>query len=70
MGLQGQGRIEGLRQAVLSALRARFELVPRDLVRSLTEISELALLEQLLHVSVRAESLDEFRAKMRLVLGE
>ncbi len=40
-----QGVELGLRQAVIAALRARFELVPRDLIRALGEVSEKPLLE-------------------------
>jgi hypothetical protein len=65
-----QGIEQGLRQAVISALRTRFEMAPHDLIRALAEVSELALLEQLHDIAIRSESLDEFRRKMSLVLGE
>ncbi len=65
-----QGVELGLRQAVIAALRARFELVPRDLIAALGDVSEKALLEQLLDIAIKADGLDEFRRKMKLVLGE
>lgn len=65
-----EGRLDGLHQAVVSALSVRFELVPRDLLRTLTEISEPDVLAQIVPLAIRAESLDEFRSKLALVLGE
>jgi len=63
-------RTETLRRAVISALAVRFEVVPLDLLQTLGNISQSLTLDHLHQAAIRADSLDDFRRKLALVMGE
>ena len=65
-----KGRLAGLHQSVLSALSARFEVVPRDVLRTLAEISEPDVMAHIFALALRAESLEELRSKLSQILAE
>ncbi len=67
-GLQ-QGQAETARGAVLEALEARFELVPRTIRERLDGIDDPALLKTLHRKAVTTPSLDTFRAALDVVLS-
>ena len=67
---QEEVRTETLRQTTITLLRERFEVMPLDLLQTLNNISQPAALEQILHVAIRAQNLDDFRRKLALMLGE
>ena len=59
-GIQ-QGRLQSTREAILESLEARFEVVPRSVVKRIDEIEELSLLRILHKRSVVVDSLEKFK---------
>lgn len=56
------GRLEKSREAVLDILNVRFEHIPDTIIKTITDLNDLLLLETLLKKSVLVSSPDEFLA--------
>jgi len=56
-----QGRLQNAREAILENLEARFEVVPRSVIKRIDQIEELSLLKILHKKSVVVDSLEEFK---------
>jgi predicted transposase/invertase (TIGR01784 family) len=56
-----QGRLQNAREDILENLEARFEVVPRSVIKRIDEIEELSLLKILHKRSVLVDSLEEFK---------
>lgn len=62
-GLQ-QGKLQSVRESVVENLEARFDVVPRSVVKRIDEIEELSLLKILHKKSVVVDSLGQFKEVM------
>lgn len=60
-----KGRLEAERACVLEVLKARFELVPSDLMRAVADFADASLLQQLVGLAAKVVDLDQFREKLR-----
>jgi hypothetical protein len=60
-----QGRKRGKRLAIAQALAVRFRAVPARVAKSLSKVSNLAVLNELLRQAILAESLEAFEWAMR-----
>ena len=60
-----QGLKEGKRQAIAQALEVRFGAVPATVVKALSKMSNLAVLNELLRQAILAESLEAFERAMQ-----
>jgi len=56
-----QGRLQNAREAILESLEARFEVVPRSVIKRIDQIEELSLLKILHKRSVVVDSLEQFK---------
>jgi predicted transposase YdaD len=56
-----QGELDRARKAIYEVLEARFELIDRDLVEKIEEITLIPVLENLLKMSVKVNDLETFR---------
>ena len=56
-----QGRLQNAREAILENLEARFEVVPRSVIKRIDQIEELSLLKILHKRSVVVDSLEQFK---------
>lgn len=65
-GLQ-QGRMESARNSVIEVLKARFELVPADIIDAMGRLSTVAIVDQLIGLAVKAADLNQFRDKLKLL---
>ncbi len=66
-GLQ-QGKLQSVRESVVENLEARFDVVPRSVVKRIDEIEELSLLKILHKKSVVVDSLGQFKEVMAKIM--
>ena len=59
-----KGKLQSVRESVLENLEARFDVVPRSVVKGIDEIEELSLLKILHKKSVVVDSLEQFKKVM------
>ena len=67
-GIQ-QGKLQNVRESVIENLEARFNVVPRSVVKGIDEIEELSLLKILHKKSVVVGSLEQFKEVMAKIMG-
>ena len=58
------GKLQSVRESVIENLEARFDVVPRSVVKGIDEIEELSLLKILHKKSVVVDSLGQFKEIM------
>ena len=59
-----KGKLQSVRESVIENLEARFDVVPRSVVKGIDEIEELSLLKILHKKSVVVDSLGQFKEIM------
>ena len=62
-------RVEATRNHVLDILKIRFELVPADVIDAINNLSQVAILDQLIGLAVKVADLDQFREKLKRIEG-
>jgi plasmid replication initiation protein len=67
-GLQ-QGSAATAREAVVEALEARFDVVPRSVLERIEETDDVAVLKMLHKKAIMAESLEDFRKALEIALS-
>lgn len=63
-----EGRLQAAREAVLENLEARFEIVPRSIVKRIDEIEEISLLKALQRKSAVVDSLEQLKEVLEKLL--
>ncbi|MEW6379867.1 MAG: hypothetical protein AB1611_09690 [bacterium] len=66
-GIQ-QGIQQGAQESIKEVLEARFNLVPDELVQSIRQVNELAILHKLLKKAAVVNSLEEFQSIVKILL--
>ena len=67
-GLQ-RGSAATAREAVVEALEARFDVVPRSVLERVEGVEDVAVLKMLHKKAVTAESLEDFRKALDIALS-
>jgi flagellar biosynthesis/type III secretory pathway protein FliH len=67
-GLQ-QGTAAAAREAVVEALEARFDVIPRSLLERIEQTEDPAVLKMLLKKAVTSPTLEDFRAALEIALS-
>jgi hypothetical protein len=62
-GIQ-QGKLQSVRESVIENLEARFNVLPRSVIKGIDEIEELSLLKILHKKSIVVDSLEQFKEVM------
>ena len=67
-GLQ-QGILLEAQDMLLEAIEERFEIVPQSITQKIQQINSKKILESLFRIALRVHSLEEFEAKLKIILN-